>query len=264
MNHLQLREQLLTTIDHEPGQTTSDRYEAIDTIEVIDTLHSHGFEINQISGAYSKNIGHRDQKHTVSMINRDLKVGDDGTYARAIIHNSYNARAAFKLIAGMFRAACTNGLVFGKVGEVANLRQRHTGDTSVALEQIEQYLGKLPQMAQLVQTYKDHPLTEIEMERAVNAMTQLRQRIIWGSKFDEKNFAVDQDSVLEVLRQEDAKKDAWTVFNVIQEKVIKGGYMYKPFAHSSLRKAKGVRNIVTSEKINGGLLTTFHEAVITA
>lgn len=262
--HNELVKQLGKVIKHKAGENTSDRYVAVNTMDVVADLHAKGFQMVSLSGGYSKNITAKDGKHRVDMINPDIRVGaaSDPTFARVLVTNGYNARTALRVIAGMFRGACENGLVFGQVGDVSNIRAKHVEGIIEALQQVEGYIKKLPQMGKLIKTYADTEILDDMRSELAREMAMVRQEVIWGSKFNPDDFKIDIDSMTEIWRKEDKKKDAWTTFNVLQEKVIRGGYEYKPNADSTMRLAKAIVNPYTEDKINQELFARFNKVLI--
>lgn len=263
--HTALRRDLIKSISHKAGQNTSDRYVAVNTVEVVDKLHSKGFVMTELSGAYSKAIGSKDGKHRVVMINPDLKINkskDDETFARVILMNSYDARSRLKVIAGLFRDACENGMVFGQIGDVSKISSKHVEGVLEAFDQIDTYLKKLPQMTKLIATYRDTSINEAMLGKLALEMAMCRQEVVWGSKFEKKDFRIDLDTMTDVWRKEDAKNDAWTIFNVLQEKVQRGGYDYKPFADSNMRQAKPIVNPYTQDKVNMLLFERFNQVLV--
>lgn len=262
MKHNELRNRLETALVHAPGAKTSDRYVAVNTLDVVDNLHSKGFILDQVSGAFSKNIKRADGKHRVVMLNPDLRIGEDGTCARVVLSNSYDGRSSLKVVAGLFRFACENGMIIGQVGDVSKVANKHVEGIHEALQQVDQYIDKLPTMANLVGGYRDMSIDDELLAKLALEFACTRQEVIWGSKFDRSHFDVDIDSMTEIWRQEDARQDGWTAFNILQEKVIRGGYKYKPFEGSGIKLAKAIKNPYTEDRINQQLFHNFHNVLI--
>ena len=53
------------------------------------------------------------------------------------------------------------------------------------------------------------------------------------------------------VRKEDSGKDLWSVFNVVQEKLIEGDFDYR--SAGKARKAREIKNFKQDMKINKGL-----------
>lgn len=258
-----LRKDLGKAIKHKPAANVSDRYVPVNTLTVVDDLIAKGFLITDLSGGYSKAIGDPSGKHRVDLINPDIFIGDkkDPTFARVVLVNGYNARVALRMIAGMFRRACENGLIIGQVGDVSKIVKRHLDGVTESMDDVQTYLKKLPQMSKLVGAYQDMSIDDQLLGQLALEMAMTRQEVVWGSKFDPSGFEIDLDTMTEVWRKEDSKKDAWTTFNILQEKVIKGGYDYK-LTGGNKRQAKPIVNPYTQDNINAKLFTRFNEVLV--
>jgi len=65
------------------------------------------------------------------------------------------------------------------------------------------------------------------------------------------------DKLLEPTRPEDKGTDLWSVFNVIQEKIIDGDFTY--MIGTRIRKARKVKNFKQDMEINQKLFATAAE-----
>jgi hypothetical protein len=71
------------------------------------------------------------------------------------------------------------------------------------------------------------------------------------TRFTEKqidSIKIDFNELLTPTRVEDEGNDVWSVFNVVQEKLINGDFDY--IRGSKIRKARRVKNFVQDQKIN--------------
>jgi hypothetical protein len=68
------------------------------------------------------------------------------------------------------------------------------------------------------------------------------------SKEEVANVTIDLKELLEPTRKEDSGNDIWSVFNVIQEKLIHGMFEYK--AGAKVRKARKIKNFKQDLKVN--------------
>ena len=59
---------------------------------------------------------------------------------------------------------------------------------------------------------------------------------------------IDLDALLQPTRPEDEGSDLWSVFNVVQEKIIDGDFEYR--AGGKVRKAREIKNFKQDMKIN--------------
>jgi hypothetical protein len=63
-----------------------------------------------------------------------------------------------------------------------------------------------------------------------------------------KRIKIDFKDLLNPTRDEDKGNDLWSVFNVVQEKIIDGDFEYK--VAGKLRKARQIKNFKQDQKIN--------------
>jgi hypothetical protein len=125
--------------------------------------------------------------------------------------------SSYRLNAGLFRLVCSNGLVAGHTYE--EVRVRHQGDIiGNVIEGTYQVIENTQTMLNSVQEMSKIPLTEQEKLYFAEAAHELR------FEDSEMGQIITPDNFLRVRRHEDAQaKDLFSVFNVIQENIIKGG-----------------------------------------
>ena len=68
------------------------------------------------------------------------------------------------------------------------------------------------------------------------------------SKDQIKTFKIDLDKLIDPVRKEDYGSDLWSVFNVIQEKIIEGDFEY--VIGTKIRKARQIKNFKQDLKVN--------------
>ena len=72
-------------------------------------------------------------------------------------------------------------------------------------------------------------------------------------------FNIDLDLLLEPTRPEDKGNDLWSVFNVIQEKILDGSFTY--MSGAKIRKARKVKNFKQDLEINQKLFAMAAEFI---
>jgi hypothetical protein len=169
------------------------------------------------------------------------KVGD--TVVEAIIRNSHNGSATFSMGAGLFRLVCSNGLtVPTSVAERFSIRHNH-----FSLDEVrglaDAFSKKLPMIETSVSKMMEKELTEYEKVKFVGEAVKIR----WANGLIPATINIED--ILNPLRDEDKGDDMWRVFNVVQEKMMRGGVSY---TSPRGRKAslKGIKSIVASNNLN--------------
>jgi len=89
-------------------------------------------------------------------------------------------------------------------------------------------------------------------ERILLADAAIYQR--FGSERSASFVADMRQRMLHVRRKEDTSDDLYTVMNVIQENVMRGGMMYQ--THNTIRRVSPINNVNRNVTINQALWTT--------
>ena len=164
------------------------------------------------------------------------------SYPRIILTNSHDGFNSFKFILGLVRLICSNGLVLCS-NEFANLSIRHMNYTFETLRVIvNDIVEKIPYIVNTMNSMKNVTLSEDEKKELATSVVKIRKEINEDEKFE-----IDEQTILDILnpvRNEDKGDDLWTVFNVCQEKMIKGGFN----ALNSKNKMRKQRNITSIKK----------------
>ena len=221
----------------------SNKYSFVPTIELMENFTNEGWELSSVrqngKGIYGV--------HEIRFRNGELPaVGD--TLVEAIVRNSHNGMTTLNVGAGLFRLVCSNGLtVATSTAEQFNIR--HTGFNPDDVKRLtESFAKKLPIIQNSVDKMMGKMLTEGEkIDFAKNASI-----IKWG--MGSIPATLNMEDLITPIRKEDEGDDLWKVFNVVQEKFIKGGVEYKS---NKGRKTslKGLKNIMVTNQMNTKLWT---------
>ena len=154
-----------------------------------------------------------------------------------------DGKNAFSFQAGLYRLVCSNGLVIADA-EFASMKIRHMGyDLNELSAVITEIVEKLPLTVECMNKLKAKKLSQEEKEKfALEAI---------GLRFDTKGKKFEIAEILEPTRREDYGDDMWSVYNVIQEKIIHGLFEYG--VGSKSRKARKIKNFQQDTKLNQDL-----------
>jgi hypothetical protein len=227
------------------AQGVSDKYTHIPTSNVIDDMDLLGWKVVDAKEVKArKGIGF--QKHLLVFRNEDVVInGADGdtVYPQILLTNSHDGKNSFTFTAGLFRMICENGLVVS-TEQFEDVKMRHMGYTFEELqEQIKGMVERLPLTVESMNKMK-----QIEMSQ--EAAIEFAQKAI-AARFNEneiENISVDVNQLLTPTRKEDEGNDLWSVFNVIQEKILEGDFNYT--FGVKVRKARKIKNFNQDLKIN--------------
>ena len=221
-----------------PSQKMSDKYTFVPTEQVLEFFEREGWEISSVRQTGNGNHS----LHEIKFRNGQLpKVGD--TLVEAIIKNSHNGTSAFTMGAGLHRLVCSNGLtVPTAVSE--NFRMRHNQfQLDDVKELAEQFSKKLPVIEQSVGRMMSREMTFDEKIDFVRKSSKIRFN-------DDRKFTdLEIIDILEPNRSEDEGDDLWRVFNVVQEKYIRGGVRVSN-NKGKTPKMRKIDSILVQNKIN--------------
>jgi hypothetical protein len=235
-----------------PASTVSKHYTHIPTSRVIDDMRLLGWGVVdavEVKARKKSTIGV--QKHLLTFRNPEVVInGEDGdtVYPQILLSNSHDGKNAFKFTAGLFRMVCENGLVIA-TEQFEDVKMRHMGYSFEELQvNIVDMVERLPLTVESMNAMKS---IELQQEQTVEFAKRALE-VRFGEK-QIKNIDVDINELIEPTRNEDTGGDLWSVFNVIQEKLIDGGFTYR--AGSKVRKARKIKNFSQDQKINKDLFS---------
>lgn len=243
----QIKEQAPAIFSEKASSEVSKHYTHIPTTKVIDDMRLLGWDVVDAKEVKARKATTRGvQKHMVVFRNPDVVInGEDGdtVFPQILLTNSHDGKNAFTFVAGLFRMICENGLVIS-TEKFEDVKMRHMGYTFEDLQvKIKDMVARLPLTVESMNKMK-----EIEMgEQAALDFAKKALEI----RFDKKQVSrikVDLKELLNPTRKEDMGNDVWSVFNVVQEKIIHGGFDY--ISGTKVRKARQVKNFKQDQKIN--------------
>jgi hypothetical protein len=241
----QIKERAKSVFTETASPTVSEKFTHIPTYRVIEDMAELGWSVVDAKEVKArKGVGF--QKHLVVFRNPDVVInGEDGdtVFPQILLTNSNDGKNAFTFTAGLFRLVCENGLVVS-TQEFENVRIRHMGYTFEELQtQVRAMVEQLPLTVESMNKMKAIQLSEEQAkELAKKALT---------TRFEEEQVEamnIDLDLLLDPTRPEDKGSDLWSVFNVIQEKILNGDFTY--MSGAKVRKARKVKNFKQDLEIN--------------
>lgn len=205
----------------EAHASRSEKYSFISTRDVLEKLTGEGFSIHGVMtanvrtpkpGAVSK-FGY--QKHAVTLRRADLTFRNVGDVLPQItLVGSHDGSSALEFFAGAFRLVCLNGL---KVGTAwASFKVRHVGDIAApVMDATYNVVGQMAALSDKVQEFQGVTLSADAQHAFASEALALR--------YDDGEAPVTPTALLGARRIEDTTSDLWTVFNRVQENLIRGG-----------------------------------------
>jgi len=247
LNDAQIAEQAPCVFNENPSNKVSKHYTHIPTSKVINDMRTLGWDVvdaKEVKARKNSTKGY--QKHLVVFRNPDVVINgknDDTVFPQVLLTNSHDGKNAFTFTAGLFRMVCENGLVISTT-QFEDVKMRHMGYSFEELQvKIKEMVEKLPLT---VESMNKMQATEL----AQNEMVKFAKKAITTRFNDDelKRIKINFKDLLNPTRDEDKGNDLWSVFNVVQEKIIDGDFEYK--VAGKLRKARQIKNFKQDQKIN--------------
>tara|TARA_Y100000401_G_scaffold48067_1_gene37247 strand:- start:2886 stop:3677 length:792 start_codon:yes stop_codon:yes gene_type:complete len=260
LNLEQIQESCPSVFTKKPSKHLSHIYKHIPTTRIIDILEEKNWGVTQAlqtgtRTGYENTIPYK--KHIIRFRNKEMdnlsaEIGD--THPEIVLTNSHNGTSSFKFHVGLFRLVCSNGLVVAdKTFDQYSIRHKGFKKSSI-LETVGQITTHIPQVVGKVQGMMGVELTP--QQRRDFAQQAVIER--WG-----KDRHVNLDELLTINRAADKGNDLWTVFNRIQEGMIRGGLntYVKKDGKIKYNKTRAVKSIDENLKVNK-MLWSLSEAMM--
>ena len=217
--------------DEPTNPNVSNKYVQANTMTVINDLAKLGwFVVDAKQCRAKKNSSGVRSFHMIALQNPDIKIyrqSADGkkvvdVYPRIIMTNSHDGFNSFKFMLGLFRIVCSNGLVVCDE-QMVNMSIRHINYTFEELRKVvASAIEEVPNIVNTMNKMRAIELDEHDKKHIAREMFKIRKGL---EETDNVEVSEDVlDDILTPVREEDNKNDLWTVFNVCQEKMIKGGF----------------------------------------
>lgn len=173
--------------------------------------------------------------HQVILRNNDIAtVGD--LLPQLIFTNSHNGIKKMTMDTGIYRLVCSNGLVVPtSITQSLSIKHIDLGDSTTDTI-VNSFYEKIPIIMNNIDRMRNKILTNDEIDNFTYNALQIRFINAVG---------ININDVVKPSRIEDYSDDLWTVFNVVQEKIIRGGIQLPSKRHS-----KPINNFVNDNDIN--------------
>lgn len=173
--------------------------------------------------------------HQVILRNNDIAtVGD--LLPQLIFTNSHNGIKKMTMDTGIYRLVCSNGLVVPtSITQSLSIKHIDLGDSTTDTI-VNSFYEKIPIIMNNIDRMRNKILTNDEIDNFTYNALQIRFINAVG---------ININDVVKPSRIEDYSDDLWTVFNVVQEKLIRGGIQLPSKRHS-----KPINNFVNDNDIN--------------
>jgi len=227
-------------------ERTSDGFRFIPTSEIVDYAAPHGFRVASQSAVRSRDPERRAfAKHLIVLEHDDAHAAaskmKDATPRIGII-NAHDGASRLRVFGGLYRMICANGMVVGDTWDDAAYTHRGDGHTlEDILGDVFGVVSRFASVADKVAAMKAVTLSQPERYALAEAASTLR--------WEDGAALMSPRELLTPRRSEDQGSDLWSTFNVVQEKLIKGGLGYNPVKRKSV-KVRGINSVTADIEIN--------------
>ncbi len=173
-------------------------------------------------------------------ISQALAVGD--VIPEVVLINSHDGTSAYKLMAGLYRLVCANGLMVPD-GEIESISVMHKGDVAKdVVEGSHRLIGDTQRSLTTVQNWTRLQLTDGEQAAFAESAHKLR----FADANGEVTTPITPAQLLAPRRRDDICNDLWRTFNRVQENALSGGL-------SAVQRDADGRRVrrVSTRRING-------------
>jgi hypothetical protein len=181
--------------------------------------------------------------------NASLVVGD--SFPEIVLINSHDGSSAYKLMAGIFRLVCSNGLIVAD-SMIGSIHVRHSGNiiAEVARGTVE-LVENMPKCIDAIERWKQIQLNRGEQALLAEAAHQVR----FADSDGKIDTPIRPDQLLTSRRYDDKGQDLWSTFNRVQENVIKGGISARAVGAARRTGMREVKGIDQNVNLNRALWT---------
>ncbi|ECF2804068.1 DUF945 domain-containing protein, partial [Salmonella enterica subsp. enterica serovar Miami] len=213
LTHEELMQYTPSVFGEDKHASRSDRYSYIPTITLLENLRREGFQPFFACQSRVRDPERRDYtKHMLRLRRAGQITGQQ--VPEIIILNSHGGESSFQLLPGMWRQVCANGLVCGQ--SFGEIRVPHRGDIAEKViegaYEVLSVFDRVEEKREAMQSLLLPPPAQHTLAKA--ALTY---------RFGEEHQPVTTAQVLTPRRREDYGQDLWTVWNTLQENLLKGG-----------------------------------------
>jgi len=192
--------------------TLTERYQFISSHDIVGQFAQEGWVVESATTSAPRKRDPLFAKHMIDFRHPEFEP-IHGAVPRIILVNSHDGSSSARVLAGVFRFVCSNGMVVGTTA--ARETVRHTGDAAADLiHRMQQLARNTTKLYNQIDAWSKKDLTKKQRHEFARFAAQLR----WG---DAQRFA--PEDLLMVRRHEDDRGDLWTTFNRLQENTVRGG-----------------------------------------
>jgi Domain of unknown function (DUF932) len=233
---------------------TGPRYSFVSTRSIIALAEQQGFRLASVAYPRRGKTGEYGA-HTVRLDMPDSGGMESKEYRpQIVVHNGHDGRTALRLMGGVFRLICENGLVAGNA--FLNQRIFHVGIKPGSVETaLDVAARQVKQLHNSVDRFRSRDLSHTEIREFTRSAIAFRAAIGGLSAADTAAAITEENEArtLQARRADDLGSNLWHVYNRVQENLIRGNSLSFHGEDGKNHGMRGVRAIDASLKLNQSL-----------
>lgn len=195
------------------------------TSDLIARFEAKGWQVDKIDVLQPRKqerVGF--QRHLVRLNHPDHTSipglsNDNKSRPQLILLNSHDGTTALRVFVGLLRIACLNGIIAGTA--LNDFKAVHSKNIMIKLDNgIDELTEHLPRLFNQVQQLSSAFLTDDQLTKLVLIAVNARLARV------NNVHTIRYEDAWQANRPEDTGRDAFTMLNRVQEKVIRGGIRY--------------------------------------
>jgi len=227
------------------GHSRTAKYTQVPTLHIINAMRDNGFVPVTAGQRRTIDPARRDfARHIIKFrALSNMVMGAQDVVPEIVLLNSHDGSSAYKMLLGIFRLVCANGLIVSE-SIAASITVRHTGGHNT--------IDRILSAARTIAQSGADSFNSINTWRGIELSSEARTRYAQGA-FDlyrgNKDIKVYIPSLIAPIRRADTGNSLWSVFNVVQEKLIRGGF-HAQNGRGYYRRARAINSIDRDVTLN--------------
>lgn len=263
-NNLILLNARAALTDEKNLNLVKETYGFVNTSEIVARFERQGWLLSDAKQAKVKSDERQGyQKHLLRFRNENFPRIDgfrenNESIPELIVENSHDGTSSLKIYFGVFRIACLNGIISG--ANFSSYRIIHSQNSIKKIdESIDLMTGSIPDLIKRVSQYSQIEMSHdksLELAASFAALRLHNTKGVLDTKLD---------AMLAPRRSADTEKDAYSIFNVLQEKVIRGGIRYTQknlvTGFDDRKTTRAINSVSQSVKLNREMWNSLEQIV---
>jgi len=262
----EIREQAPVIFAGGPTREVSERYVYADTPTIINDMDKLGWKVRQVGQRKARKEDTTFSPHFVRFANPDYRIkgnGGDYSFPEVVMKNRYDGLGAVEFMAGIFRLVCSNGMVIS-TESFGEMKLNHRG---YSFDEMRKLVGdrvvSIEEQVAVMNAMKDTTLMKEQQRELAMQGLLIRGQVSKSEegKFRGKVDVLTLDEILTPERNEDKGNDLWNTFNVVQEKMVNGGFHTQLGLNTKVRKVRAIKSFEQDLTLNKQLFSAATELI---